>query len=71
MTIGATIISDRKLWVHTELDEEGLAALQKEELVLNTLDRAMNMLAFRSRATKDLAKRLKLKGEKPRRAKKP
>jgi regulatory protein len=65
VTVGATIIGDRKLWVHSELDEETMAALQKEELVLTTIDRAMNMLNFRSRATKELAQKLKQKGEAP------
>jgi regulatory protein len=63
VTIGDKILGERKLWVHSELDEEGLAALQKEELVLKTLDRAMNMLEFRSRATKELGQKLKQKGE--------
>jgi regulatory protein len=65
VTVGATIIGDRKLWVHSELDEETMATLQKEELVLATIDRAMNMLSFRSRATKELAQKLKQKGEAP------
>jgi regulatory protein len=42
-----------------------MATLQKEELVLATIDRAMNMLNFRSRATKELAQKLKQKGEAP------
>jgi regulatory protein len=63
VSVGSTIIGERKLWVHSELDEETMAALQREELVLKTLDRAINMLEFRNRSTKELARRLKQKGE--------
>lgn len=65
VSVGDKIIGERKLWVHSEVDDETKAALERESLVLKTLDRAMNMLAFRNRAVKELERGLKQKGEPP------
>src|SRR4051812_40410054 len=50
VSVGSEIIGERKLWLGVELDEEGKAALEREAQILKTLDRALLVLNFRSRA---------------------
>lgn len=62
-TVSADIIGAEKLFVGAVLGEVQLGALQEAAADVTTYDRALSLLAFRSRSARELRRRLVQKGE--------
>jgi regulatory protein len=62
-TVSAEIIGAEKLFVGAVLGEVQLDALQEAAADVTTYDRALSLLAFRSRSARELRRRLVQKGE--------
>ena len=62
-TVSADIIGSEKLFVGAALGEAQLVALQEAAADVSTFDRALGLLAFRSRSARELRRRLVQKGE--------
>ena len=64
-TVSLEIIERLAVRVGAVVDEGRMAALEGEAAALRTYDRALNMLAFQARSSRDLQRRLVQKGEEP------
>ncbi len=64
-TVSLDIIARLELHVGDELSEAQTAVLEREAGALKTFDRALNMLAFQARSSRDMRRRLVQKGEEP------
>jgi regulatory protein len=64
-TVSLEMLERLSLRVGEELTEARSEALQREAAALGTYDRAINMLAFQARSSRDLRRRLVQKGEDP------
>jgi regulatory protein len=64
-TVSLDIIARLELHVGDELSEAQTAVLEREAAALRTYDRAINMLAFQARSSRDMRRRLVQKGEEP------
>lgn len=61
--VSVDTIGRLKLRIRGEVDAQTLAEIERDAQALATLDRAMNMLDFRARSTRDLRRQLLKKGE--------
>lgn len=64
-TVSLEILERLAVRVGAAVDEGRMAALEGEAAALRTYDRALNMLAFQARSSRDLQRRLVQKGEEP------
>jgi regulatory protein len=64
-TVSLDMLERLTLRVGQELSEARAELLQQEAAALATYDRAINMLAFQARSSRDLRRRLVQKGEEP------
>jgi len=64
-TVSLDMLDRLSLRVGEELDDARAERLRQEAASLGTYDRAINMLAFQARSSRDLRRRLVQKGEEP------
>ncbi|MFN2398442.1 MAG: regulatory protein RecX [Gemmatimonadaceae bacterium] len=62
-TLGAESVARLGLRVGLAADDKLVAELERESAITSTLDRALNMLAFRARSVRELRRALVRKGE--------
>jgi regulatory protein len=64
-TVSLDILERLGVRIGSAVDEARMAALEAEGAALRTYDRALNMLAFQARSSRDLQRKLVQKGEEP------
>ena len=64
-TVSLEILERLAVRIGSAVDETRMAALEAEGAALRTYDRALNMLAFQARSSRDLQRKLVQKGEEP------